>query len=96
MKPSKLEIKESKLFIIWKDETASEIELPELRKNCPCAYCTTQEEGSDDMRIRRFTVDQLTVARLEIVGNYALKVVWKDGHNLGIYTFESLKEMADN
>jgi len=48
------------------------------------------------MRVRRFTVDQLTVANLEIVGNYALKVVWKDGHNLGIYTFESLKEMAEN
>ncbi len=96
MKPKKIEIKNGNLQIAWDDETASEIELSILRKNCPCAYCTTQEEGSDDMRVRRFTVDQLTVANLEIVGNYALKVVWKDGHNLGIYTFESLKETAEN
>lgn len=83
-------------MIKWSDESTSEIELSILRKNCPCAYCTTQDEGSDEMRVRRFTVDQLTVANLEISGNYALKIVWKDGHNLGIYTFESLKEMAEN
>jgi DUF971 family protein len=96
MKPNKIEIKNGKLFIAWKTDDASEIELSILRKNCPCAYCTTQEEGSDDMRVRRYTKEQLTVANVEIVGNYALKVVWQDGHNLGIYTFESLKEMAEN
>jgi DUF971 family protein len=28
------------------------------------------------------------------VGNYALNLVWKDGHQTGIYTFEFLRSLC--
>ncbi len=32
--------------------------------------------------------------RMEGVGNYALQLVWKDGHRYGIYTWEYLRELS--
>jgi DUF971 family protein len=31
---------------------------------------------------------------MERVGNYALQLTWKDGHNYGIYTWELLRDMC--
>ncbi len=31
---------------------------------------------------------------MERVGNYALQLVWKDGHNYGIYSWELLRDMC--
>jgi DUF971 family protein len=30
----------------------------------------------------------------QLVGNYAIKIDWSDGHNTGIYTYERLWEMC--
>lgn len=35
---------------------------------------------------------QLSVKNIEIIGNYALRLTWQDGHDAGIYTFDKLKE----
>ena len=32
---------------------------------------------------------------LSPVGNYALKLVWGDGHDTGLYSFRYLRELAD-
>ncbi len=31
---------------------------------------------------------------MEMVGNYAVQLVWKDGHSHGIYTWELLRQMC--
>jgi DUF971 family protein len=44
------------------------------------------------------TIDQqlqMTQAqRLELVGNYALRITWGDGHSAGIYDFDLLRALA--
>jgi len=35
---------------------------------------------------------QLTLRDIKMVGNYAIQLVWQDGHETGIYTFDKLKE----
>lgn len=32
--------------------------------------------------------------KVELVGSYAIRVVWSDGHDTGIYTFEYLNRIA--
>ena len=39
--------------------------------------------------------DAPTVASAQLVGNYALKLVWSDGHDSGIYSFKYLRELDE-
>lgn len=31
---------------------------------------------------------------LEVVGNYALQLIWADGHSYGIYSWELLRQLC--
>ncbi len=36
----------------------------------------------------------LRLLRAEPVGNYALSLIWSDGHSTGIYTWEYLRDLC--
>ena len=36
----------------------------------------------------------IELEKLDGVGNYALQLVWKDGHSYGIYTWEYLRQLC--
>lgn len=36
----------------------------------------------------------IELEKLEGVGNYALQLVWKDGHSYGIYTWGYLRQLC--
>jgi len=96
VQPKKITIKE-KLFlhILWDDESKTEIKLPKLRKECPCATCAAGNEKNGSKYIPLFTGDEITVAKIEMVGHYAVGITWKDGHNTGIYEFKHLLKLAN-
>jgi DUF971 family protein len=35
------------------------------------------------------------IKSIDIVGDYAIQIGWKDGHNTGIYSWEYLKILED-
>ena len=35
-----------------------------------------------------------TITNLQEMGNYAVQIYWGDGHNTGIYQWESLRSMC--
>jgi len=85
------------LLITWKDGHRSVYPFDDLRRNCPCASC-------DDARSRQKTGGGLSVLTGPVlrrgetqvtdyhaVGWYALNFTWNDGHDTGIYTYESLR-----
>ncbi len=37
---------------------------------------------------------KLTIEHVELVGNYAIKISFSDGHATGIYTWEYLRSLA--
>ncbi|WP_049723501.1 gamma-butyrobetaine hydroxylase-like domain-containing protein [Gilvimarinus polysaccharolyticus] len=39
---------------------------------------------------------EVNIKRIEAVGNYAIKLVFDDGHDTGIYTWEQLHEFCQN
>ncbi len=94
MKPTKIEIKNDTLYIKWDNDEHSEIELRELRKNCPCAYCNSYKEHHSESLLQVLLEDQIKIAEITTIGNYALGIKWKDGHNTGIFEFSKLKELA--
>ena len=39
------------------------------------------------------TPEMYIIKNIETVGEYAIQITWKDGHNTGIYTYEYLQEL---
>lgn len=97
MKPVVIKIIGSKkLFIKWDDKTESIIPLQKLRRFCPCATCQSFREVQSKNYIPLFYNDQIYIASISEVGNYAISIIWKDGHSTGIYEFSYLKNLANN
>jgi DUF971 family protein len=90
---------ESYLEITWSDEQVCRYPLSQLREACPCVEC----RGGHQFMGREYDPDNIltltpkrsyTMTALEPVGNYALKPVWDDGHETGLYTWDYLKRLC--
>jgi len=82
-----------RLAIDWSDGENSEYRVFDLRVNCPCANCRDELTGERLLDPARVPPDVRPVS-LQSVGNYALKIVWTDGHDTGIYTYERLRTLS--
>lgn len=90
--PVKINIKDSRfLCISWDDGCESMLQLVNLRKGCPCASCVAEKLNKPSTYIPLLSSAQLTLKDIKMVGTYAIQLVWQDGHDSGIYTFENLK-----
>jgi DUF971 family protein len=100
-RPKKIQVSKSKatLNIEWEDGIESEYALSGLRSACPCAECRGGHEnmatrGSPDMLLIPLQDGRSTVLeRVDPVGNYAIQLVWEDGHSYGIYSWEFLRDL---
>ncbi len=82
----------------FSDGSEGDITLRQLRDNCPCAGCKGEEVLMH--KYVPFTKPEVSPAGYELekaeqVGNYALKLSWKDGHDTGIYTWQYLRQLAN-
>ncbi len=88
------------LVIEWDDGEHSEYPLTGLRAACPCAECRGGHEnmgapGSPEMLKWPAADEQASeLVSVDMVGNYAIQLSWKDGHSFGIYTWAYLRELA--
>ena len=87
------------LGVKWDDGAESFIRLQDLRRACPCAGC----KGETDVmgNVHRGPEQVLSPAsfqlrQLQRVGSYGLQPVWGDGHATGIFTWKSLRNLAEN
>ncbi len=92
----KVNVKEQRLTIDWADGTRSEYSLDDLRRQCPCASCRTEREkhSSNPLQILRFDPAGVRVNKAELVGSYAIRFQWSDGHNTGIFEFRYLRSLV--
>lgn len=75
--------------ITWSDGARFVYPNEILRGYCPCAVC--QGHGGEI----HFVPGNSELRDIEQVGTYALKLVWGDGHETGIYTYEYLRKLGD-
>jgi len=61
-----------------------------LRLACPCAACVDEMSGRTLLEPSRVPPD-VRPLQVALVGAYALRVTWSDGHATGLYTFEWLR-----
>jgi DUF971 family protein len=87
--------------IEWKDGHRSVYTFPYLRDACPCALCN--EERTKEHRRPGDPLKAIAGALpmfkalakptdVEVVGKYAIRFKWNDGHEHGIYSWEYLRE----
>jgi len=93
--------KKSGLRIRWADGVEQFFPIVLLRKNCPCATCRAEREESEkkpagpSLTILPKGIERATeVADASLVGNYAINIVWGDGHSTGIYDFRYLRSIG--
>lgn len=95
MIPKKIKAEEDFLKIYWDNNSESKIKLVNLRDNCPCAFCKAERKEKGEDFISLYLGDQIALDKIIPVGNYAIRVIWKDGHNTGIYDYEYLRKFKD-
>ncbi|MCB0159706.1 MAG: DUF971 domain-containing protein [Caldilineaceae bacterium] len=87
------------LHIDWGDGYASDFPLRWLRANCPCASCREQRREAaaqtDLLTLSSTPPPSAEVANAELVGNYAVRLVWTDGHDSGIYAYSALRGVSE-
>src|SRR5438552_19175472 len=84
------------LIIQWSDGHRSRYAWKHLRDNCPCAGCREERlKPPDPFRILKANeLVPLAPTAVTPIGRYAYKITWSDGHDTGIYTLESLRELC--
>jgi DUF971 family protein len=98
--PRKIDLKKDRgLTIEWDDGTTSYYSIAYLRKMSPSAEARQVRE---QMAKNPLTVlpasavgkgGPLRAASAELVGNYAIRVRFSDGHDTGIYSWAYLREI---
>ena len=95
MLPKKISVSENDDVVIeWDNSTVSEINKYLLRKSCPCALCEVEREKNHH-DYNMFRENKTTIVDIEVVGQHAIKLTWKDGHNTGMYEFQYLIDLAE-
>jgi len=99
LRPTAIDLKKDRgLTIAWEDGTSSFFSIAYLRRWSPSAEARVLRE---QMAKNPLTVlpasatssGPLTATGAELVGHYAIKIHFSDGHDTGIYTWDYLREI---
>lgn len=99
--PAKLELTpDGHLRITWSDGQVRDYSPRELRDKCPCATCREKRNAppSSPLQLPIISAAEaqpLGITAMKPVGNYAYSIEFSDGHNTGIYTLASLRELGN-
>lgn len=91
--PQRIHRGERDITITWDDEHVGVYPARALRLACPCAECVEEMTGRpllDPASVR----DDVHAAAIHLVGGYAIRIDWSDGHTTGIYTWDLLRSLC--
>ena len=87
-----LEKNKKKLKIKFNDNKSFSISSELLRVESPSAE--VQQHGRNKVIVKN--KKDVLINNVELIGNYAIKIIFSDGHDSGIYTWEKLLEFGLN
>ncbi len=84
-----------RLEISWADGMESAYAYEFLRWRCPCAACAGEMGMPGQLQfVDHLRPEQYQLQSIDIVGLYAVRPTWADGHASGIFTFERLRALT--
>lgn len=81
------------LEIAFDDGTRYRIPYEFLRVYSPSAEVRGHGAGQETLQVGK---KEVKVLEIEPVGSYAIKIVYDDGHDSGLYTWEYLHQLGQN
>jgi DUF971 family protein len=97
MQPLKIEKINDVLSLKWNEDLTSNINIKKLRDECPCVHCKGETVIFDKYIPLKAPFKKpgfYEIDKIEMVGNYGINIIWKDGHNTGIYSWEYLQSLS--
>ncbi len=91
LQPKSIDRIGSGIRITWQDGAISSYSGELLRDHCPCALCK-ETPGHPPPQGR--PPGPVSVKSAQAMGWYALQLVFSDGHDTGIFTYELLRKLA--
>jgi len=95
MKPKDIQLIGNELAIIWEDGSESYFQSEFLRARSPSA----ENVGEKDILGNQYGGDgpkefpDVTIKSWDIVGNYAIRPWFSDGHKTGLFSWDYLREL---
>jgi ATP-binding protein involved in chromosome partitioning len=80
--------------VVWTDGKSVDFRLSELQKRCPCAACVDEVTGQSLINAKSIP-DDLRASNIETVGRYALRIQFNSGCSKGIYSFDYMRQLAE-
>ncbi|MFO0883750.1 MAG: DUF971 domain-containing protein [Pirellulales bacterium] len=82
------------LRITWRDSQEFVLPNKRVREACGCARCVDEMTGRP--LLDPATVpEKISIEGMKLVGAYAVKISWSDGHDTGLFTWERLRKLCD-
>jgi len=93
-------ISDDLLQIVWSDDQVRRYAVRELRDQCPCASCRENRNAPQPPAVLLPVLSEaetqpLRIMRMEPAGRYAYAIHFSDGHDTGLFTLESLRELGN-
>lgn len=89
----KLHQKSRVLEISFDDGAAFQLPCEYLRVYSPSAEVRGHGPGQEVLQLGK---EDVNIKNIEPVGNYALKLEFDDGHNTGLYSWDTLYQLGQN
>ena len=88
----KLHKKSATLELVYSDKACNTFSAEFLRIHSPSAEVRGHGKGQEILQTGK---RQVKIVNLELVGNYAIKLSFSDGHDTGIFSWTYLQELTD-
>lgn len=88
-------LSENEIATEWEDRHYGRHSYQMLRELCPCAICKAEQAHFSSEKQNKSKVSIYKIKDIEQVGMYAVKIIWADGHDTGIYSFEYLRSICE-
>ena len=92
-RPRTLRIERSGVHILWADGHLGYYPHWYLRAACQCADCL-EGVGHNRMAFYETIPEDVKALDWRPVGQYAVQLLWSEGHDMGIYAFETLRRVC--
>ncbi|MBI4329155.1 MAG: DUF971 domain-containing protein [Chloroflexi bacterium] len=90
--PRRVQLLPEGVYIEWDDGVQRLFPHRFLRGNCPCAGCIYEMTGKRHVFEKDVPEDVVALDWMQ-VGRYAIRFLWSDGHETGIYPFAYLRAL---
>lgn len=81
------------LELTWPDDVVHSLPCEYLRVYSPSAEVRGHGPGQEKLQLGK---EDVNITALEPVGHYAVKIVFDDNHDSGLYDWNLLRDLGDN